>query len=167
MSRIGKQPITVPAGVDVKVKGSTVKVKGPKGELAHTFPAAMKVKVKDGVVTVTRPSDQKEHRALHGMTRALINNMVTGVSAGYSKGLEIEGVGYRPELAGQTLVLHVGYSHAVEIEPPGGIAFQGENRGRAITIRGYAKQAGGQIAASIQKCRPPEPEWDRARPGPA
>lgn len=157
MSRIGKQPITVPAGVDVNVKGSTVKVKGPKGELAHTFPAVMKIKLEEGVVTVSRPSDEKEHRALHGMTRALINNMVVGVSSGFEKDLQIEGVGYRSEMSGKNLVLHVGYSHPVEIVPPNGIEFAVDNRGRDIKVTGFDKQAVGQIAAEIREKRPPEP----------
>lgn len=157
MSRIGKLPINVPAGVEVKVSGSTVKVKGPKGELSHTFPAAMKISLDEGVLTVARPTEEKEHRALHGMTRALINNMVTGVSEGFLKILEVEGVGYRSEMSGDNLVLHVGYSHPVEFVPPEGIKFQSENRGREIRVSGYDKQAVGQIAANIRKIRPPEP----------
>jgi large subunit ribosomal protein L6 len=157
VSRIGKLPITLPAGVDVQIKGSTVKVKGPKGELAHTFPAAMKIKLDEGVVTVSRPSEAQEHRALHGMTRALLNNMVTGVSSGFQKILEVEGVGYRSEMQGSNLVLFVGYSHPVEIEPPTGIEFQSENRGREIRVLGYDKQAVGQVAANIRKVRPPDP----------
>ena len=157
MSRIGKMPINIPSGVEVQIKGSTVKVKGPKGELAHTFPGAMTIKNDDGVVNVIRPSEQKEHRALHGMTRALIQNMVTGVSDGFSKILEVEGVGYRSELSGKNLVLHVGYSHPVEIEPPAGITFESENRGREIRIYGFDKQAVGQVAANVRKVRPPEP----------
>jgi large subunit ribosomal protein L6 len=143
--------------VDVQIKGSTVKVKGPKGELAHTFPAAMSIAQDDGTLNVTRPTDEKNHRALHGMTRALIQNMVTGVSTGFEKILEIEGVGYRSEMSGANLVLHVGYSHPVEIEPPAGIEFSSENRGREIQVRGFDKQAVGQVAANIRKVRPPEP----------
>ncbi len=157
MSRIGKLPVNIPTGVDVKVSGSTVKVKGPKGELAHTFPAAMKIKMEESVLTVSRPSDENEHRALHGMTRALINNMVMGVSEGFMKILEIEGVGYRSEMSGKNLVLHVGYSHPVEVVPPEGIEFQSENRGREVRVLGYDKQAVGQVAANIRKVRPPEP----------
>ncbi len=157
MSRIGKLPVNIPTGVDVKVSGSTVKVKGPKGELAHTFPAAMKIKMEESVLTVSRPSDENEHRALHGMTRALINNMVMGVSEGFMKVLEIEGVGYRSEMSGKNLVLHVGYSHPVEVVPPEGIEFQSENRGREVRVLGYDKQAVGQVAANIRKVRPPEP----------
>lgn len=157
MSRIGKLPVSIPAGVDVQISGSTVKVKGPKGELKHTFPAAMKIKNEEGAVIVARPSDEKEHRALHGMTRALINNMVTGVTAGFTKVLEVEGVGYRSEMSGSTLVLYVGYSHPVEFEPPSGVEFQSENRGREIRINGIDKQVVGQVAANIRKIRPPEP----------
>jgi large subunit ribosomal protein L6 len=157
MSRIGKQPIEIPTGVDVQIKGTTVKVMGPKGELAHTFPAVMSIEQDDGILTVARPSDEKEHRSLHGMTRALIQNMVTGVSSGFEKILEVEGVGYRSEMSGSNLVLHVGYSHPVEIEPPDGIEFESENRGREIRVRGFDKQAVGQIAAIIRKVRPPEP----------
>lgn len=157
MSRIGKLPINIPADVNVKITGSTVEVKGPLGKLMHTFPAVMKINVDDGILTVSRPTDEKEHRALHGMTRALINNMVVGVKEGYLKVLEIEGVGYRSELSGKNLILHVGYSHNVEIVPPEGIEFESENRGREIRIRGYNKQVVGQVAANIRKVRPPEP----------
>ncbi len=157
MSRIGRMPVELPQGVDVKVKGSHVRVKGPKGELEHTFPAAMKIKVDDGIVTVDRPSDERTHRALHGMTRALINNMVVGVSTGFQKILEINGVGYRAELTGQNLVLNVGYSHPVEIVPPEGITFEVDNRTRQIKVMGYDKQVVGQVAADIRKVRPPEP----------
>ncbi len=157
MSRIGRLPVSVPAGVDVKIMGSHVKVKGPKGELAHTFPGSMEISLDTGVVTVARPSDSREHRALHGMTRAIINNMVMGVSQGFEKALQIEGVGYRAELKGQTLILHVGYSHSVEFEPSGGVSFEVENRGRDIKVKGHDKQAVGQIAANIRGTRPPEP----------
>lgn len=157
MSRIGRLPIPLPQGVEVNIKGSHVAVKGPKGQLAHTFPAAMRIRLEEGVITVERPSDQREHRAMHGMTRAIINNMVQGVSAGFTKALQIEGVGYRAELKGQDLVLNVGYSHPVTISPPEGITFQVENRGREVIVSGYDKQAVGQVAANIRKVRPPEP----------
>ena len=157
MSRIGRMPVEVPQGVDVKVKGSHVRVKGPKGELEHTFPAAMKIKLQDGQITVTRPSDERTHRALHGMTRALINNMVTGVSQGFEKVLEVNGVGYRAELSGNNLVLNVGYSHPVEVEPPDGITFDVDTRARQIKVQGYDKAVVGQVAADIRKVRPPEP----------
>jgi large subunit ribosomal protein L6 len=157
MSRIGRLPVPVPAGVDIKVTGSHVKVKGPKGEMSHTFPAAITIEMDGNELKVQRPTDQREHRALHGMTRALINNMVVGVSEGFSRELEIQGVGYRAELNGKNLILNVGYSHPVEIEPPAGIEFAVENRGRDLKISGYDKQAIGQLAANIRKVRPPEP----------
>ncbi len=157
MSRIGRMPVEVPQGVDVELKGSFVRVKGPKGQLEHTFPAAMKITMDGGVVTVERPSDAKEHRALHGMTRALINNMVTGVSAGFEKVLQVEGVGYRAEMSGKNLVLNVGYSHPVEIVPDEGITFDVDTRARLIKIQGYDKAVVGQVAADIRKVRPPEP----------
>jgi large subunit ribosomal protein L6 len=150
-------PIEVPEGVDVKIKGSHVRVKGPKGELEHLFPAAMKISLKDGVITVQRPNEERFYRAMHGTTRAVINNMVVGVSEGFERTLEVEGVGYRAEMNGDTLVLNVGYSHTVEIQPPTGIAFEVDNRNRVITVRGYDKQVVGEIAANIRKVRPPEP----------
>ena len=157
MSRIGQLPIVVPAGVDVKIKGTHVRVKGPKGELQHTFPADMAISFKDGEVVVKRPSDERTHRAFHGMTRALINNMVLGVSTGFSKVLEINGVGYRAELEGKDLILNVGYSHTVKVEPPEGIEFEVDARTRQIVIKGYDKQVVGHVAADIRKVRPPEP----------
>lgn len=157
MSRIGQMPVVVPSGVDVKIKGSHVHVKGPKGELQHTFPADMAISLDEGEVTVKRPTDEPTHRALHGMTRALINNMVVGVSTGFSKVLEINGVGYRAELKGETLVLNVGFSHPVIIEPPEGIEFEVDDRTRQITVKGYDKQVVGYITADIRKVRPPEP----------
>ncbi len=157
MSRVGRMPITMPPGVDVKIKGSHVRVKGPKGELEHSFPASMNISLKAGVITVRRPSDERTHRALHGMTRALINNMVTGVSDGFEKILEINGVGYRAELSGKNLVLNVGFSHQVVVEPPEGIDFEVDTRMRRIKIMGYDKQVVGHVAADIRKVRPPEP----------
>ena len=157
MSRIGRMPVVLPDGVEVQIKGSHVRVKGPKGELQHTFPADMKISLDDGEVNVKRPSDAKQHRSLHGMTRALINNMVVGVSTGFEKILEVNGVGYRAELSGKNLVLNVGYSHPVEVEPPEGINFEVDTRTRQIKIAGYDKQVVGQVAADIRKIRPPEP----------
>jgi large subunit ribosomal protein L6 len=157
VSRIGRMPVEVPQGVTVNIKGSHVRVKGPKGQLEHTFPAAMKISFKDGVLTVDRPSDEQTHRALHGMTRALINNMVTGVTDGFEKVLEINGVGYRAELSGKKLIINVGYSHPVEVDPPEGITFEVEPRARLIKVQGYDKKAVGQVAADIRKIRPPEP----------
>jgi len=157
VSRIGRLPVVVPQGVDVKIKGSHVKVKGPKGELNHTFPASMKISLKDGEIKVQRPSDERTQRAMHGTTRALINNMVVGVNDGFEKVLEINGVGYRGVLEGENLILNVGYSHPVKIEPPEGITFEVDNRSRQIKVMGYDKQAVGQTAAVIRKVRPPEP----------
>lgn len=157
MSRIGRLPVALPPGVEVKIDGPSIQVKGPKGESAHTFPAAMEISLSGNVLTVQRPSDQREHRALHGMTRALINNMVTGVSAGFEKTLEIEGVGYRAEMSGQNLTLYVGYSHPVQIVPPAGISFEVDPRGRELKIKGHDKQQIGQVAADIRRVRPPEP----------
>lgn len=157
MSRIGKLPVPIPAGVTVDIQGSHVRVKGPKGELAYVFPAAMQIALEEGQVVVRRPSDERQHRALHGMTRALIHNMVVGVSEGFMKALDIQGVGYRAELKGKKLVLHVGYSHPVEIEPPEGITFEVDGGGRLVRVRGIDKQLVGQVAADIRKVRPPEP----------
>jgi large subunit ribosomal protein L6 len=157
VSRIGRLPVVVPQGVDVKIKGSHVRIKGPKGELEHTFPASMDISFEKGEIVVKRSSDDRNHRALHGMTRALINNMVTGVSAGFEKILEINGVGYRAELSGKNLVLNVGFSHSVVVEPPPGITFEVEARARQIKVRGYDKQVVGHVAADIRKVRPPEP----------
>jgi large subunit ribosomal protein L6 len=157
VSRIGRLPVAVPDGVKVVIKGSHVKISGPKGELSHTFPAAMKINYKDGEITVKRPSDERTQRALHGMTRALINNMVTGVNDGFEKILEINGVGYRAELQDKNLVLNVGYSHSVIIEPPEGVMFEVDARIRQIKVSGADKQAVGHIAANIRKVRPPDP----------
>jgi large subunit ribosomal protein L6 len=150
-------PITIPDGVEIKIKGSHVHVKGPKGEMQHTFPADMQIKFDNGEVSVSRPSDEPNHRALHGMTRALINNMVVGVSSGFSKILEVNGVGYRAGMDGNNLVLNVGFSHPVEVEPPEGIEFEVDERTRQITVKGYDKQVVGHVAADIRKVRPPEP----------
>ncbi len=157
VSRIGRMPVIVPETVEVKIKGSSVRVKGPKGEMEHTFPEDMKISLDDGLIIVERPSDERTHRALHGMTRALINNMVVGVSSGFEKVLEVNGVGYRAELERGKLVLYVGYSHPVVIEPPEGIDFEVDARTRQIKVMGYNKQVVGQVAADIRKVRPPEP----------
>ena len=157
MSRIGRMPVVVPQGVDVEIKGSHIRVKGPKGELEHTFPAAMNISMEDGQIAVKRPSDESTHRAQHGMTRALVNNMIVGVSQGFEKVLEVNGVGYRAELNGKNLVLNVGYSHPVEVEPPAGITFDVDTRTRQIKVQGHDKAAVGQVAADIRKVRPPEP----------
>jgi len=157
MSRVGKAPIQLPKGVSIDIDGSTVGVKGPKGELTRTLHPEMNISLEDGVLSVTRPSDDRQHRSLHGLTRALLNNMVTGVSDGFTKVLLIEGVGYRAEMSGQRLVLYVGYSHPVYFEPDNGISFAVEERGRKVTIIGIDKEYVGEIAARVRKQRPPEP----------
>jgi large subunit ribosomal protein L6 len=150
-------PVAVPKGVDVEVQGSNVRVKGPKGELSRTFPASMQISLEEGVIKIQRPSDDRVQRALHGMTRALIQNMVTGVSAGFERILEVNGVGYRAEMRDKNLVLYVGYSHPVEIVPAEGIKFEVDVKTRQIKISGYDKEQIGQVAANIRKVRPPEP----------
>lgn len=157
MSRVGKAPIKLPKGVSVDVTGSTVAVKGPKGALSRTLHPDMAIAVDDGVLSVTRPSDSRQHRSLHGLTRALLNNMVTGVSDGYNKILMIEGVGYRAEMTGKRLALYVGYSHPVYFDPEKDISFAVEERGRKVIISGIDKEFVGEIAARVRKQRPPEP----------
>ncbi len=157
MSRIGKMPIPVPSGVKVEIKGSTVKVTGAKGALEKSFHPEMRILLRDGQIVVDRPSDQRQHRALHGLTRALINNMVVGVSDGFSKVLEIVGVGYRAVMRQNNLVLFLGHSHAVEVVPPPDVSFTIENRGTTITVSGIDKEVVGQVAADIRAWRPPEP----------
>ncbi len=156
MSRIGKQPIPVPAGVNVQVEPGLVRVNGPKGELSERVSRAMAIEQSEGELTVTRPTDRGEHRALHGLTRTLIANMVTGVTDGYEKRLEIQGVGYRAALRGTDLELQVGYSHSVQIDAPAGIEFEVPVPTQ-IVVRGSSKQLVGEIAARIRKVRPPEP----------
>ncbi len=150
-------PIIVPEGVEVELEGSRVRVKGPKGEMKREFRSEIAIKMEDGVITVERPSDAPQMRALHGLTRALLNNMVLGVSEGFEKTLQIEGVGYRPDLEGETLVLHLGFSHPVHVQPPEGISFEVETRARTIKVRGIDKELVGRVAADIRKIRPPEP----------
>lgn len=157
MSRIGRMPVVVPAGVDVEINGTHVRVKGPRGQMQHDFPADMQIAQEGKEIHVQRPSDISMHRALHGMTRALINNMVVGVSTGFDKVLEVNGVGYRAEMNGKNLVLYVGFSHPVTVEPPEGISFETETKTRQIKVKGFDKQAVGQVAADIRKIRPPEP----------
>jgi len=157
VSRIGRMPVDVPDNVKVQIKGSHVRVKGPKGEIQHTFPASMDISFEEGQIVVKRPSDESTHRALHGMTRSLISNMVVGVNDGFEKILEINGVGYRAVMEGKDLVLSVGYSHPVKIVPPEGVSFEVDMKIRQIKIMGHNKQAVGQVAADIRKVRPPEP----------
>jgi large subunit ribosomal protein L6 len=156
MSRIGRKPISVPESVTIDVAPGRVSVKGPKGELAQTLSSEMKVEQSDGVLTVERPTNRGEHRALHGLTRSLIANMVEGVTDGFEKRLEIQGVGYRAQLKGKNLELALGYSHPVAIEAPEGIEFE-VPQPTEIVVRGIDKQLVGQVAADIRKRRPPEP----------
>ena len=157
MSRIGKLPINIPGGVTITVgDDNTVNVKGPKGQLSEKISPDMEISMEEGVLLVKRPSDDKEHKALHGLSRSLIHNMVVGVTSGYQKNLDIVGVGYRAQMQVTKLVLNVGYSHPVEFEAPAGITFEVPNPNR-ISVLGISKQQVGQMAADIRKVRPPEP----------
>jgi large subunit ribosomal protein L6 len=156
MSRIGKQPIAVPDGVEVTIELERVAVKGPKGELEERVARDIQVEQEDGQLLVKRPTDRGEHRALHGLTRSLIANMVEGVTNGFEKRLEIQGVGYRAQLQGRKLVLQLGYSHPVEVEAPEGVDFEVPTPTQ-IVVRGISKQVVGEVAAGIRKQRPPEP----------
>ena len=156
MSRVGRLPIPIPSGVEVTLQGQHAQVRGPKGVLEHDLHPAIKASVDEGTVVVTRPSDAPTHRALHGLTRALLANMITGVSDGFRKSLEIQGTGYRAELRGSNLLLNVGYSHPVELEPLPGAVFEVETPTR-LHVVGIDKQVVGQQAALIRKQRPPEP----------
>ena len=156
MSRIGKKPITIPAGVEVKVNGNEVTVKGPKGELKNTINADMAIAMEGNEITVTRPTDNKEHRALHGLTRTLIANMIEGVANGYSKTLEVNGVGYRVQQQGKNLVMNLGFSHQVIVEEVPGITIEVPSPNQ-IVISGADKQQVGQFAAEVREKRPPEP----------
>jgi large subunit ribosomal protein L6 len=156
MSRIGKLPITVANGVQVEIAGQDVKVKGPKGELARTFPQGVSISMDDSKLSVARANDQKQTRALHGLARSLLNNMVIGVSDGFTRTLELQGVGYRATQAGPKVSLAVGFSHPVEVAPPDGIALEVEGNTK-LHVRGIDKELVGQVAANIRKIRPPEP----------
>ena len=156
MSRIGKQPIPVPSGVTVTIEPEVVRVSGPRGNLEERKPREIAVEQQDGEIVVTRPTDRGEHRALHGLTRSLIYNMVHGVTEGYEKRLQIQGVGYRAALRGRDIELAVGYSHPVQIKAPDGIDFE-VPQPTQIVVRGIDKQAVGEVAARIRKVRPPEP----------
>lgn len=156
MSRVGKKPIEIPAGVTITIDNSTVTVKGPKGVLTRTFNPDITIAVEENVLNVSRPSDNKEHRALHGTTRAVIANMVEGVSKGFERNLELIGVGYRAQKQGNKLVLNVGYSHPVEIEPEAGLEIEVPANTK-ITVKGTDKERVGALAANIRDVRPPEP----------
>lgn len=157
VSRIGKMPITVPQGVKVTIKGNEVQIEGPKGKLVQKLRPEMLIKFEEGVIKVERPSDEPQMKAFHGLTRSLINNMVVGVSEGYEKILEIEGVGYRPALDGKVLILNVGFSHEVRVKPADGITFDVDTKTRTIRVFGIDKQLVGHTAADIRKIKPPEP----------
>jgi len=156
VSRIGKQPIEIPAGVTVSIDAGVVRVNGPKGELSERVPRDIGVAQEDDRLVVTRPTDRGEHRALHGLTRSLVANMVQGVTQGYEKVLEIQGVGYRAQRKGSDLELALGYSHSVPVKAPEGIEFDVPTPTR-IVVRGISKQLVGEVAANIRKQRPPEP----------
>ena len=157
MSRIGRMPVVIPSGVQVEVKGSNVSVKGPKGEMKRTFSPSIGIAMENGQLVITRNSEDPAERALHGTTRAVLANMINGVSAGFQRVLEIEGVGYRAEMKGKTLVLYMGYSHPVEMEPPAGISFDVDQKARQVFVRGFDKEEVGQVAANVRNVRPPEP----------
>lgn len=156
MSRVGKKPIEIPAGVTVTLNNSTVTVKGPKGELTRSFNPDIEIKIEENIISISRPSDVKEHRALHGTTRAVIANMVEGVSKGFERRLELIGVGYRAQKQGSKLVLNVGYSHPVEFEAENGLEIEVPTNTK-ITIKGTDKERVGEFAANIRQVRPPEP----------
>jgi large subunit ribosomal protein L6 len=156
MSRIGKKPIEIPEGVTIDVGDGVVSVRGPRGELSQAVSPAMRIEQSNGTLTVERPSDRGQHRSLHGLTRSLIANMVEGVTNGYEKRLQIQGVGYRARLQGKALELAVGYSHPISIPPPDGIEFD-VPQPTEVVVRGIDKQLVGEIAAQVRKQRPPEP----------
>jgi large subunit ribosomal protein L6 len=156
MSRIGKLPIPVPAGVEVKIDGSVVSVKGPKGSLSHTVAAPITVALEENTVVVTRPDDERNSRSLHGLTRTLISNLVTGVTTGYSKGIEIVGTGYRVTAKGSDIEFALGYSHPIYVKAPEGITFTVEGNTK-LTVSGIDKQQVGEVAANLRKLRKPEP----------
>ena len=157
MSRIGRLPVQVPSGVKVDLKGSTVTITGPKGEMRRAFSNLIGIALESDQLVISRNSDQPAERALHGTTRALLANMVRGVSQGFEVVLEVEGVGYRAEMESKNLAIHVGYSHPVKVEPPAGISFEADPKTRQIKVLGFDKELVGQIAANIRNIRPPEP----------
>jgi large subunit ribosomal protein L6 len=156
MSRVGKLPIPLPKGVELRLEGNRVTVKGPKGELSREIDREMRIEQADGEVRVVRPSDQPRHRAMHGMTRTLVSNMVQGVSEGFTKTLEMQGVGYRVQMQGRDLLIAVGFSHPVQVSPPEGIEFEVDGTSKII-VKGINKELVGQVAADVRKIRPPEP----------
>lgn len=157
MSRVGRLPVVIPAGVQVEIKDGNVHVKGPKGEMSRNFSPLIGIAMENGQISITRNSDRPAERALHGTTRAVLANMIHGVHTGFERVLEIEGVGYRAEMNGYNLVLNMGYSHPVEIQPPSGIAFEVDQKSRQVFIRGFDKELVGQVAANVRNVRPPEP----------
>ena len=157
MSRIGRMPIAVPEGVGVHQMGSLVTIEGPRGRLAREFHPSMSIQVADGVVTVSRPDDSRQNKALHGLTRALLANMVEGVTQGFRKRLEIIGVGYRAASEGEAVILQLGFSHPIRVNPPPGIKIMVERGGRALSVEGNDKELVGEVAASIRAFRKPEP----------
>ena len=157
MSRIGRLPVDIPAGVQVDLNANKVRVKGPKGELSREFSSLIDIKMENNQIKIARNTDKPEERALHGTTRAVLANMIHGVSKGFQVVLEVEGVGYRAEMEGKNLSLFVGYSHPVKIEPPAGIVFETEAKTRQIKVSGFDKELVGQVAANIRGVRPPEP----------
>ena len=157
MSRVGRMPVVIPAGVQVDINGVNVGVKGPKGEINRAFSPLITIAMENDQIVLTRKSDKAAERALHGTTRALLANMIHGVSAGFERILEIEGVGYRAEMNGKNLVLFLGYSHPIEVKPPSGISFDVDPKARQIFVRGFDKELVGQVTANIRNYRPPEP----------
>ena len=157
MSRIGRLPVDIPSGVQVDVNGSNIRVKGPKGELQRVFSNLIGIKLENNQLNITRNSEDPAERALHGTTRAVLANMIHGVSKGFEVILEVEGVGYRAEMEGKKLALFVGYSHPVKMEPPTGVSFEVDQKTRQIKVLGFDKELVGQIAANVRKVRPPEP----------
>lgn len=157
MSRIGRMPVPLPEGVKANIQGKKVTISGPKGERTREFHPDMDIALEDNQLVVRRPTDQRRHRQLHGLTRTLLGNMVTGVTEGYEKKLEVQGVGYRVELQGDVLDLQLGFSHPVRITPPEGIEFEVKSRDKIITVKGVDKELVGRVAAEIRAWRPPEP----------
>ena len=157
MSRIGRLPVDIPSGVQVDVNGSSIRVKGPKGELQRVFSNLIGIKMENNQLNITRNSEDPAERALHGTTRAVLANMIHGVSKGFEVILEVEGVGYRAEMEGKKLALFVGYSHPVRMEPPTGVSFEVDQKTRQIKVLGFDKELVGQVAANVRKVRPPEP----------